>query len=320
MLDALTIDQLRMLVAIADTGSFTAAAKKLQRAQSAVSHAIQTLEGQLGVVLFDRSEKRPRLTDIGRAVLADARLAIARFETLKARARNLASGVEPEISIAVTVLCPMAPLMAALDAFRDIFPRVGLELFVEEIGGPALLVHERVCAIGVSGTPSLRMVPAGELVTIPLGDVEVVAVAAPEHPLARAGYPLSEPDLAEHRQLVPTSRARQHYPNTLVREIWRIADLGLRCSMILRGMGWGTVPLHLVADDLAAGRLVQLDIATRADELMRVGLFAIHRLDSPPGPAGQWLINALQERLLPWRPLSSQPTGAAWSWKKTTSA
>jgi DNA-binding transcriptional LysR family regulator len=297
MLDALTIDQLRMLAAIADTGSFTAAAKKLQRAQSAVSHAIATLEGQLGVILFDRSERRPQLTEIGKAVLADARLAIARVETLKARARNLASGVEPEITMAVTVLCPMDPLLRALDAFRREFPRVGVELFVEEIGGSAVLVHERVCAIGVSGTPSLRMVPAGELVTIPLGDVEVAAVAAPGHPLARAGYPLSEPDLAEHRQLVPTSRARQPYPNTLVREVWRVADLGLRRDMILRGMGWGTVPLHLVEADIATGRLVRLDIATRADELMRVGLFAIHRLDRPMGPAAAWFVGALEGQL-----------------------
>jgi DNA-binding transcriptional LysR family regulator len=295
MLDALTIDQLRMLAAIADTGSFTAAARKLQRAQSAVSHAIATLEGQLGVILFDRSEKRPRLTDIGKSVLADARLAIARVETLKARARNLAAGVEPEVSIAVTVLCPLGPVMKALDVFREIFPRVGVELFVEEIGGSAVLVHERVCAIGISGSPSLRMVPAGDLATIPLGEIEVVAVASPDHPLAKAGYPLSEPDLAEHRQLVPTSRARQPYPNTLVREVWRIADLNLRRDMIRQGIGWGTVPLHLVRSDLEARRLVKLDIATRADELLKVGLFAIHRADTPPGPAGRWLIDRLQQ-------------------------
>jgi DNA-binding transcriptional LysR family regulator len=297
MLDALTLDQLRVLVAIAETGSFTAAGKRLQRAQSAISHAVASLEAELGVIVFDRAEKRPRLTEVGRAVLADARLALARVGSLKARARRLAAGVEPEIGLAVTVLCPLAPVMEALEAFSAMFPRVGVELFVEEIGGSAVLVHERVSAIGVSGTPSLRMVPAGDLVTLPLGEIEVVAVAAPDHPLATFGHPLAEPDLAEHRQLVPTSRARQPYPNTLVREVWRVADLNLRREMILRGMGWGTAPLHAVAADLDAGRLVRLDIATRADELMRVGLFAIHRLDTPPGPAGLWLIAELRRRL-----------------------
>jgi DNA-binding transcriptional LysR family regulator len=141
------------------------------------------------------------------------------------------------------------------------------------------------------------MVPAGDLVTIPMGEVEVVAVASPAHPLALAGVALAESDLAEHRQLVPTSRARQPYPNTLVREVWRVADLGTRRDMILRGMGWGTVPRHLVVDDLAAGRLIRLDLKTRADELMRVGLFAIHRADTLPGPAGQWLIARLRQEV-----------------------
>jgi DNA-binding transcriptional LysR family regulator len=295
MLDGVTIDQLRMLAAIADTGSFTSAAKHLQRAQSAVSHAITTLEGQLGVALFDRSEKRPRLTASGQAVLADARLTIARVETLKARARELAQGLESEIIIAVTVLYPLHLVYDVLAEFRNMFPRIGVELFVEEIGGSAALVHERVARIGISGTPSLRMVPAGDLVTIPIGDVEVLAVAAPDHPLALIRHPLGETDLAEHRQLVPTSRARQPYPNRLAREVWRVADLNARRELIARGMGWGTVPLNVVADDLAAGRLVRLNIVTRAEELMRVGLFAIHRADTPPGPAGQWMINAFQQ-------------------------
>jgi DNA-binding transcriptional LysR family regulator len=310
MLDAVTIDQLRILAAIADHGSFTAAARHVQRAQSAVSHAIATLESQLGVVLFDRSEKKPRLTEIGKAVLADARLAIARIETLKARARGLAQGLEPEVSLAVTVLCPLPPLLRVLDDFRQVFPRLAVELFVEEIGGSAVLVHERAATIGISGTPSLRMVPAGDLVTLPMGEIEVIAVAAPDHPLAHAGHALSEPDLAEHRQLVPTSRARQPYPNTLGREVWRIADLGARRDLILRGVGWGTVPRHIVADDLVAGRLVQLDLATRPDELLRVGIFAIHRADVLPGPAGQWMLASLQSMLprsAPWRPPDEPP-------------
>ena len=88
MLDALTLDQLRVLAAIAETGSFTAAARRLKRAQSAISHAVATLEGELQLSLFDRSERKPRLTEAGLTVLADARLAIARIEQLKTRAHE----------------------------------------------------------------------------------------------------------------------------------------------------------------------------------------------------------------------------------------
>ena len=65
MIDPLTLDQMRVLVAVADAGSFSAAARKLGRVQSAISQAIQTLETTLRLTLFDRSAKTPRLTDAG---------------------------------------------------------------------------------------------------------------------------------------------------------------------------------------------------------------------------------------------------------------
>ncbi len=75
MIDALTLDQMRIFVAAVDEGSFSAAARKLGRVQSAVSQSIAALEGQLGVALFDRSGKTPRLTPAGVALAKDARRA-----------------------------------------------------------------------------------------------------------------------------------------------------------------------------------------------------------------------------------------------------
>ena len=73
MIDSLTLDQMRVLVAVADAGSFSAAARKVGRVQSAISQSIQTLETTLGLVLFDRSGKTPRLTDAGKALVSDSR-------------------------------------------------------------------------------------------------------------------------------------------------------------------------------------------------------------------------------------------------------
>lgn len=294
MLDPVTLDQLRILVAIVDQGSFTAAAKHLRRAQSAISHGVASLEGQLGLPLFDRTSKKPVLTAAGAAVLADARLALSRVETLKARAKAMAKGQESELGLAVTVLFPEDRLAAILKDFDHQFPNVRLNVFMEEIGGAALLVQNRVCQIGIAGTPSLRVVPVHEFVTLPIGEVEIVAVAAPHHPLSRWDRALTETDLAEHRQLIPTGRARSPYPNAMAREIWAINDLGFRRELILRGAGWGTLPLNLVAEDLAQKRLKRLMLASRAEELMRVALFAIHRLDMAPGPVATWLLRAFQ--------------------------
>jgi DNA-binding transcriptional LysR family regulator len=107
---------------------------------------------------------------------------------------------------------------------------------------------------------------------------------------------------------VPTSRAHAAYPNALSREIWRVSDLHARREMILRGIGWGTVPAHLAADDLAAGRLVELTLASRAPELMRADLFAVHRTDVSLGPAGRWLIERLRHAMPAGEPSMPQTT------------
>src|SRR5271155_3169450 len=91
MIDPLTLDQLRVLVAVADAGSFSAAARKLGRVQSAVSQAIQTLETTLRLSLFDRSGKTPRLTDAGKALVGDARALISAAQAIRARAEGMAA-------------------------------------------------------------------------------------------------------------------------------------------------------------------------------------------------------------------------------------
>ena len=290
MLDTVTLDQLRMLVAIDEEGSFTAAAKRVQRAQSAVSHAIQTLEAEIGVPLFDRSKRKPELTSEGEAVLEEARMVLSRIDHLKARARGMAAGMEAEISLAASVVAPRRKLLGLLDDFRTEFPACGLRLFIEEVGGAPQLVLDGRADLGLVGKPSLKAQLFEPMETTSVGFVDIVAVAPPDHPLARKPGQLTENDLQDFRQLVPTSRALPRYQNRLANDVWEIADLEFRHEMILNGLGWGTVPLHIVEADLAAGRLVQLDISARPDEAMRVPLFAVHKRDASLGPATRWLI------------------------------
>ena len=73
MIDPLTLDQMRALVVVAEAGSFSAAARRLGRVQSAISQSIQTMEATLGVTLFDRSTRTPALTEAGQAIVNDAR-------------------------------------------------------------------------------------------------------------------------------------------------------------------------------------------------------------------------------------------------------
>ena len=121
MIDPLTLDQMRILVAVADAGSFSAAARTLGRVQSAVSQSIQTLETTLGIPLFDRSHKTPQLTEAGRAIVDDARALIVGAGALRARAQSMADNVEPELTLAVDAMFPIPLLMESLKALRGAF-------------------------------------------------------------------------------------------------------------------------------------------------------------------------------------------------------
>jgi len=108
--------------------AFSAAGRRLRRAQSVVSQTLANLEGQLGVKLFDRSARLPLLTDQGRALLVDARAVAGDIDLFKARARGLARGLEPELSVVADVMFPIAPITRAVAAFQAKFPATALKL------------------------------------------------------------------------------------------------------------------------------------------------------------------------------------------------
>jgi hypothetical protein len=104
-----TLDQLRVFLTVADTGSFAGAARRLGRATSVISYSIANLEAQLGVLLFDReSTRKPQLTEAGRTVLSEARTLSNDVNGLRARVRGLLQGVEAKIPLVLDVMLPAA--------------------------------------------------------------------------------------------------------------------------------------------------------------------------------------------------------------------
>ena len=293
MLDSLTLDQLRMLVAIADAGSFTAASKRVYRAQSAVSHGIKQLEAQLGVALFDRSHKTPRLNEAGAAVLADARTILARVDRLKAQGRAMAEGVEARLTIALSVLVPRRPLIVALAQLSDRFDQVSIRMTVDEVGQAPNRVLSGEADVAIAGRLSLGG-HADQVEAFSIGHVDIVGVAAPDHPLAQIEGRIETAQLDDHRQLTTITEHLGVYPNQLAQSTWEAADLSLRRDMLLAGLGWGTIPEHAVENDLRAGRLRLLDLSARPQAQMRMPLFLVHRRDHPLGPVGRALLSALQ--------------------------
>src|SRR3546814_12124313 len=136
MLDALTLDQIRTFVAVAEHGSFRAGAARLRRVQSGVSASIANLEAQLGIALFDRSGHRPALTPQGHALLVNARDILLRVDAMRACARGFGEGVELELALVVDTLFPLPPIGAALAELPAAHPSVALRPDIEPLGGP----------------------------------------------------------------------------------------------------------------------------------------------------------------------------------------
>jgi len=292
--DSLTLDQFAVFAAVAAEGSFAAAARRMNRAQSAITYAIQKLEEQSGVLLFDRSAYRPTLTEAGRALLPRAHRILDDVGDFRLQAAGMTEGLEPELSL---VVGPFAPdwLAGALKDFNEAFPLVQLRISTEYFDAAVTALLEGWADLGIIAEPRP---PAGDLEMSTCGEIELVAVAAPGHALAQLKGRFAPELLRDHLQLVLSARSevrdRRDYGVHAVRR-WRITDIHLRRDLLLAGIGWCSMPRNLIADDLAAGRLVELKPRRweGADRMPRFPLVVAHRRDKALGPAARWLIQRL---------------------------
>jgi DNA-binding transcriptional LysR family regulator len=297
MLSRMTLDQLQMLIAVADTGNFSAAARKVNRVQSAVSQSIQSLEDALDLKLFDRSNKLPLLTDAGKAIVQDARRIISSTDALRSRAKNMASVAEPEISLAIEQVFPSTVLIESLRAFRERFPLVSVNLFAEGLGAPEQSLFEGNARLAIYSTARDGM-PGYQMEF--LGDVPISLVASAAHPLAQTKGLIPQSVLEDHIQLTMIDRTKRYRGVVMGTRTWAFIDQFSRLDFVRNGFGWCTMPTHLAQSYLDSGELVELKLAAHRGEPLRFPLYAVHKVEQPPGPAAQWLLGELRRRFSEW--------------------
>jgi len=215
---------------------------------------------------------------------------------MKARAKLMASGVEPELSVVADVFLPTVAITEAAKAFAQQFPLTPLRLFVEGLGAGHQAVLDGRCSLGILATLPITV---ASLVSERLGEVKLVMVAAISHPLSSFKQRIPRRELAKHVQLVLTDRSNLmagqdfgvYSPLT-----WRLADLATKHALLKDALGYGSMPLHRVEQDIAAGNLAVLDV----DEMPRIGvpigMSAVYQASAPPGPAARWFADYMKAR------------------------
>jgi DNA-binding transcriptional LysR family regulator len=290
--DPITLDQLRAFVAVVEEGSFSAAARKLRRVQSAISTAMQNLENQLGVPIWDRSTKIAKLTDQGQAVLAAARRVLLEVDGLKRLTAGMAMGLEASVSLCVDALFPVSALVDLCSRFAKEFPKVDLRIDTQVLSAVSARVLGGSATLGVVSPPGL----APGLERKVLATIEMIPVAGPRHPLAEHEGAIPTARLADAVQIVLSERIDQGVADqgVLSPRTWRVADLHTKHALLRANLGWGNLPEHLARADVRAGKLVVIRPEAWAPEEYKVHLSAIYLPGTMFGPAHRWVLGQLE--------------------------
>lgn len=266
-------------------GSFSAAARKLNKRQSTVSVAIANLEADLGLQLFDRQTHKPVLTAAGRKVLTQVQEILAASERLDALSIRLADKVEPRLSIVFSDAYQFDIDNSVLRDFEQRYPEVELECLSGEEGDVLDLLQSGRAHLGI--LMSMPKYPS-DVGVERLSNREVMGVyVAQSHPLAQL----------EHLTLSHLTSSRQLYLNTYIGDkhvpkgrVWSAPNYLMLLEMTEQGFGWAELP-RSVATQFGRGNLVELKLQNWPKP---ISMDAVWSRLAPPGPAGLWFLERLQ--------------------------
>jgi len=264
-----TVDQWEALHAVVQWGGFGPAAAHLNRSQSTISYAIRRLQEQIGIRVFELVGRRARLTESGRALLAEAEPLLSGFVSLEGRARALASGGESEIGLAVDSIYPNERLFSALAEFTRLYPHVRLKLHqgVFMSSADAFATHgAHLCITG--------LVPS-EYSSKPILDIRLLAVARTNHPLLKKGRQLTGVDLIQHLMVViegTEGPAPRKQPQSPSQRYLGVDSIEAGIDAVRSGLCFGWLPIYRIRPYLTSGEMIPLRLPVGGERIRRVSL------------------------------------------------
>jgi DNA-binding transcriptional LysR family regulator len=284
-----TLDQLRQFVLTAESGSFSEAARRLGRAQSAVSTAIGLLEADLDIELFDRSRRNAQLTDAGELLLLEARELLRQAQSLEQRAQSLSAGGEAKLALALDEALPYTAVSTLIREIAQRFPDLELTL----LNGTATEVAEYVdqqraqMAIHfVRGAISARFDQRH------IGSVAQGLFVPAGHALTRRAA-LQRKDLVGYRQLI--LHAEDVHETAYSPKVWRSDSFYSLAEMVADDLGWAILPVNIAADETYRQPLQQLDCPSLA--LPQLSVRVLWCQGWQPGPTAAWVQTRFTELL-----------------------
>ena len=288
--DVLTPDALSMLQTIAATGSFAGAARALGVVPSALTYRVRQIEDALDVLLYDRSSRQARLTEAGAELLREGARLLEDIDAVANRVKRVATGWEPQLTIAVDSIISKATVMELCESFFAFNPPTRIKLRDETLSGTlaALSTGQADLALGVNDTSTIHAKP--------LGEVSFVYAVAPHHPLAAAPEPLKDELIRQHRAVAVADTIGRGNGLTIGllggQDVFTVATMQAKLDAQLRGLGCGFVPERMARAYIETGRLVVKKME-RPQRLIRVNYAWRNVAKSDHGQALTWWLNQL---------------------------
>lgn len=289
----MTLDQMLVLDTIVQCGSFRAAAETLHRSQPAISVAIRKLEETLGFDLFDRSGYRPQITAAGSIFHQKAQLLLRQADSLGELGRQLASGKESELTITITSIAPIPLILSILKGFGDRHPDTRLNINFEVMTGnyERLIKRETDFALTMleGSLPELRFLPITEVTMIP--------VATPAYQKVKSLDALRDFVQVVVRDSASVKPRIERGGLLEGGRRWLVGDVSIKKEIIVAGLGWGSLPDHLIERELAAGVLVPLKVENLRCTAVQLGL--ARPAERPMGPVARELWQVFEQEFAP---------------------
>lgn len=256
-----TINQWQMFKAVVEFGGFNQAAEHIHKSPSSIHHAVQKLEQQLGVPLFQTGGRKTELTAAGEQLLHRITYLLSEVDRMEHVASNMQAGIESSLHIAVDEAFPKEPLYQALSNVSDEFPLIRIEILETILSGADELLRQGKADVALSPFT------LSENLSEDICTVEFVAVAGARHPLNQHNKPLELESLKSSRQIVlrdSAQKSQQNHGWLGAEQRWTVSHVASSIELLRRNLGFAWLPTHAVQPYLDDGSLKKLNLVRGA--------------------------------------------------------